>query len=59
MTLFKVLNGKGRYHDDNARETVVEYILNPYKVRHGYIGGGYVTMESVESIVGSMILVTD
>ena len=54
MALFKFLNGKGRYHDDNARETVVEYILNPYKARHGYIGGGYVNMENVESIVGSM-----
>lgn len=54
MALFKFLNGKGRYHNDDARTNMAEYILNPYKAKHGYIGGAYVNMESIESIVHSM-----
>ena len=54
MALFKFLNGKGRYRGDDARTNVAEYILNPYKAKHGYIGGAYVNMESIESIVHSM-----
>lgn len=54
MALFKFLNVKGRYRGDDARTNVAEYILNPYKAKHGYIGGAYVNMESIESIVHSM-----
>jgi len=51
MALFRFLNGKGRYHNDDARETVIEYILNPMKAINGYIGGCYV---NPNDIVGSM-----
>lgn len=50
MALFKVLNGKGKYHDLKAREDVLRYILNPLKTQSGLRGGVGVTPD----IVGSM-----
>lgn len=31
-------NGKGKYHDDSAKFDVINYILNPDKMVHGYYG---------------------
>ena len=50
MATLKVLNGKGKYHDLEARETVARYICNPLKAHSGLMGGIGVT----EDIVGSM-----
>ena len=38
MALIKVLNKKGKYHDTDAREMVINYILNPAKVISGFMG---------------------
>lgn len=38
MSNLRVLNGKGKYHDENARETVINYIFQPSKAVHRYIG---------------------
>lgn len=38
MALIKVLNKEGKYHDTDAREMVINYILNPAKAISGFIG---------------------
>lgn len=38
MPLIKVLNRKGKYHDADAREVVINYILNPAKAISGFMG---------------------
>lgn len=35
-------NGKGKYHDDSAKFDVINYILNPDKMIHGYFGMAHV-----------------
>ena len=42
MAIFKQLNGRSRYHDDSARQDVINYIFKPDKAVSGYIGGVYV-----------------
>lgn len=38
MSNLLVLNAKGKYHDDEARKTVIEYITQPAKAIHKYVG---------------------
>lgn len=38
MAIFKTGNAAGKYFDEQAKEDVLHYILNPYKVKHGYCG---------------------
>lgn len=38
MAILKIANGIGKYYDNNSRESVVNYITNPYKTPDGYIG---------------------
>lgn len=38
MATFKTANGCGKYRDQNSKEDVINYILNPYKTPHGFIG---------------------
>lgn len=38
MSSLLVLNTKGKYHDDEARKTVIEYITQPAKAIHRYMG---------------------
>ncbi len=51
MAILKALNQKGHYHDSDARNIVIKYILNPFKACSGYYGGVYV---DPEDIAGSM-----
>lgn len=46
MAIIKTKNGKGNYKNENAKELVLNYILNPYKTPHNYIGGVAVDMTS-------------
>lgn len=39
MAKFKVVNHKGKYFDSEAKYDLIEYILNPQKVKHGFLGG--------------------
>ena len=51
MAIFKTANGKGKYYDAESKEQVLKYVLNPYKMTHGYYGAyGVDTCD----IVGSM-----
>lgn len=43
MAVLKTVNKSNKYHDDNAREAVITYILNPQKAK--YIGGSHVDMK--------------
>lgn len=38
MAVFKTANGKGKYHDTESKKQVINYILNPKKMSHGYFG---------------------
>ena len=38
MATFKTANGCGKYRDQNSKEDVINYILNPYKTPHNLIG---------------------
>lgn len=42
MATIRCINCKGKYHDDNAKHDVINYILNPDKMIHGYFGMAYV-----------------
>lgn len=42
MAIFKQFNAKGRYHDDDARADLINYIFRMDKARSGYIGGIHV-----------------
>ena len=44
MSIFKIINSKGKYHDEDALSDVSRYILNPYKTFHKYTGGIHVDM---------------
>lgn len=59
MPTLKILNGKGKYRNLDAKELVTEYILNPYKMKSGYCGGAGVdpqcpaeSMELVSELYG-------
>lgn len=51
MANIKTANGKGKYHDSDAKEDVIKYVLNQNKTPHGYIGGYNIDMSDP---VGSM-----
>lgn len=42
MATLKLLNGKGRYRNEDAKENSIDYILRPDKAISGYIGGALV-----------------
>ncbi len=46
MPTLKTLNGAGKYHDSNARQDVISYILKPGKTPHHFIGGVEVDMNN-------------
>jgi len=56
MAILKVLNGKDKYHDDNAREDVISYILNRNKTPHSYYQGFMVDFTDIH---GSMTKVAE
>lgn len=56
MALLKPLNGRGRYHNTDAREKLERYMLNPCKAESGYVGGIHV---DPNDIAGSMKRVVD
>ena len=39
MAKIKTANQKGKYFDAEAKTDVIDYILNPYKATHGFVGG--------------------
>lgn len=43
---FKTGNAAGKNFDEQAKEDVLHYILNPYKVKHGYCDGVNVNMSN-------------
>lgn len=52
MPTLKVLNGYGKYQDDDALYTVISYIWKPYKIPHHIIGGTNVDLDHpVESMI--------
>lgn len=52
MPTLKIVNGYGKYQDDNALHDTITYILQPWKVPHQIIGGTNVDMNNpVESMV--------
>lgn len=42
MSIFKTKNSKGRYHNQDARQKLIRYIMNPQKTVHGLVGFCYV-----------------
>ena len=38
MATIRCINCKDKYHDDRAKRDVINYILNPDKMIHGYFG---------------------
>ena len=38
MAVLKLLNGNGKYRNEEAKENVINYILRPDKVLTGYFG---------------------
>lgn len=42
MAIYKVMHGKGKYHDAHAYQDVIEYASNPDKVREGGVIGAAV-----------------
>lgn len=38
MATIKCINCRDKYHDDDAKRDVINYILNPDKMIHGYFG---------------------
>lgn len=45
MAKLKAANQKGKYFDLDAKADTIAYLLNPYKAKHGYIGGVGVSPE--------------
>ena len=39
MSIIKVINGTNKYYNTDAKEDTIEYILDPAKTKHGYVGG--------------------
>ena len=56
MAMFKTANCKGKYFDDNAKEDVINYVLNPDKMPHRCCGG--VKVDKFD-IAGSMYAVSE
>lgn len=50
MAMLKVCNGKEKYYDIGARETVARYICNPLKAESGLIGAVGITEDIVDSM---------
>lgn len=46
MAMFKVMNGRDKYRNADAKEKLIEYAFRPDKAVHGYIGGTGVSMET-------------
>lgn len=38
MAIHTTINGKSKYHDQNSKKDVINYILNPFKIPSGFIG---------------------
>lgn len=45
MSILRVLNGKNKYKNIDAKNNLISYMLNPYKAVHGYVGGVGVSPE--------------
>lgn len=54
MAIFKIMNGKGKYHDAKALFDVSRYILKPCKTRHEYTGGVHVDMSDPASSMNAV-----
>ena len=59
MAVFLTINQKGKYHDANAKMSVINYILNKKKMPSNYFGSMYVnplnpasSMQKVSSFYG-------
>ncbi len=39
MAILKTANCKGKYRDEESKEDVIQYILNPFKMPHNFCGG--------------------
>ena len=39
MSIIKVINGTNKYYNTDAKVDAIEYILDPVKAKHGYVGG--------------------
>ena len=39
MAILKIVNEAGKYHDNRALATVIDYCRKPEKVENGYVGG--------------------
>ncbi len=46
MAIVTCFNKKGKYCDATSRYDVINYIMNPDKVKHGICGGVFVNMDS-------------
>jgi len=46
MATLKTANAQEKYHDNGAREDVLQYILRPDKAIHGFIGGQSIDMSN-------------
>ncbi len=56
MPMLKTVNTRGKYHDADSLNDVIQYILQPHKAIHGYVGGAYVDPDDAAT---SMLLVAD
>ena len=49
MSIYKVLNSAGKYHDKNSLRDVLSYVLRPCKAFHQFTGGSHVDMNDPAS----------
>ncbi len=56
MSTIKTTNQTGKYHDPDALNDIISYILQPDKALHGFVGGFGVDPQDITT---SMLLVAD
>lgn len=56
MAILKTSNGRHKYFDDDSRKDVLDYILDPVKMPHGYCGKYTVDQENPHE---SMLLIAE
>lgn len=50
MPVLKVLNKEGSHQNENARSALYQYIMQPEKTPHGFVGGESVGVNAVEEM---------
>ncbi len=56
MATIKTANGRGKYHDADAKDYLINYIFNHNKIPHYYIGGYNIDMRDPAASMQSVSL---